>query len=113
MMESHCKEKKVESDEKVKRKPGRPRKHNVRPVVKDVPIGNDFNKATITTKTFTIKVENFDPDIDIWRNQISVSNVQHDDLECRCTDKIFPYTKPHKPGDIVEEYVFSKKTLKI
>ncbi len=57
MMESHCKEKKVESDEKVKRKPGRPRKHNVRPVVKDVPIGNDFNKATITTKTFTIKVE--------------------------------------------------------
>ncbi len=58
-MESHCKEKKVESDEKVKRKPGRPRKHNVRPVVKDVPIGNDFNKATITTKTFTIKVENF------------------------------------------------------
>ncbi len=60
MMESHCKEKKVESDEKVKRKPGRPRKHNVRPVVKDVPIGNDFNKATITTKTFTIKVENFD-----------------------------------------------------
>ncbi len=62
-MESHCKEKKVESDEKVKRKPGRPRKHNVRPVVKDVPIGNDFNKATITTKTFTIKVENFDPDI--------------------------------------------------
>ncbi len=81
MMESHCKEKKVESDEKVKRKPGRPRKHNVRPVVKDVPIGNDFNKATITTKTFTIKVENFDPDIDIWRNQISVSNVPHDDLE--------------------------------
>ncbi len=112
MMESHCKEKKVESDEKVKRKPGRPRKHNVRPVVKDVPIGNDFNKATITTKTFTIKVENFDPDIDIWRNQISVSNVQHDDLECRCKDKIFPYTKPHKPGDIVEEYVFSKKNTK-
>ncbi len=51
-MESHCKEKKVESDEKVKRKPGRPRKHNVRPVVKDVSIGNDLTTATITTKHY-------------------------------------------------------------
>ncbi len=56
-------------------------------------------KATITTKTFTIKVENFDPDIDIWRQSNISIYVQHDDLECRCKDKIFPYTKPHKPGE--------------
>ncbi len=53
-----------------------------------------LTRQQLQLKTFTIKVENFDPDIDIWRNQISVSNVQHDDLECRCKDKIFPYTKP-------------------
>ncbi len=40
--------KKVDPTRKLKETPGRPRKHNVRPVVKDVPIGNDFNKATIT-----------------------------------------------------------------
>ncbi len=37
-MESHCKEKKLNPTRKLKGKPGRPRKHNVRPVVKDVPI---------------------------------------------------------------------------
>ncbi len=54
-MESHCKEKKVESDEKVKRKPGRPRKHNVRPVVKDVPIGMILTRQQLQLKHLQLK----------------------------------------------------------
>lgn len=85
----------VASQKTVKRKPGRPRKHDLKPSVKDVPIGYDFEKATVTTKTFTIKVENFDADINVWQNIIMLS--ESDNKE---------------PGSVVDKYVLSRKNAK-
>jgi hypothetical protein len=99
----------------IRRKPGRPRKHNLKPVVKEGPIGFDFDKATVTTKTFTIKVEGFDPDINVWREDVrnSIQHVKHsEDVYCGCENENFQYLEPHKKGDVIDEYVFSKKNAK-
>lgn len=102
-------------DNGIRRKPGRPRKHNLKPVVKEGPIGFDFDKATVTTKTFTIKVEGFDPDINVWREDVrnSIQYVKHsEDVYCGCENENFEYLEPHKKGDVIDEYVFSKKNAK-
>jgi hypothetical protein len=103
-------------EDETKRKPGRPRKHDLRPCVKDTPIGFDFEKATVTTKTFTIKIENFDPDINILRKEISIKNHKNNDEhtieKCGCKDRGYPFISPHKKGDIVDEYVLSRKNAK-
>jgi hypothetical protein len=99
----------------IRRKPGRPRKHNLKPVVKEGPIGFDFDKATVTTKTFTIKVDGFDPDINVWREDVR-NNIQHvkhsEDVYCGCENENFQYLEPHNKGDVIDEYVFSKKNAK-
>jgi TATA-box binding protein (TBP) (component of TFIID and TFIIIB) len=77
-----------------KRKPGRPRKHDPKVTQKDTPIGLNFDKTIVTTKTFAAKVDNFDPLIKDWYEMINQST-------------------ENKAGTVVEKYLKRDRSISV
>lgn len=56
-----------------RRKPGRPRKHNKKTPKTQDPIGQDFEKACITTRTYTVKIDGLQTeDLKEWFEFINI-----------------------------------------